>query len=160
MQSRDAANKIISQYEKEYKFDPLPPMFSIMARSQYESLLPEWCRSGADKSIRLYTENGILVAEGFERVVIGDYGAYIEFRPDHMYRKNIMVKPGQEYRLRKNSIYYNNIKYEWYTVRGFDIKIYRQVERVDYADYIPGMLYISPHDLTPGRTNEPVSEGT
>lgn len=149
MHNREAVNKIIHQYELEYRFEPLPPMFSMMARSQYEAMLPKWCNDPDNKEKPLYTENSLMVAKGFERVVIGDYGAYVEFRPEHMCRKNIMVKPGQEYRLRKNSIYYNNIKYEWYTVRGCDIKIYRQVECVTYADYIPGMLYISPHDLTP-----------
>ncbi|KKN61017.1 hypothetical protein LCGC14_0526420 [marine sediment metagenome] len=53
---------------------------------------------------KFFTKSGTLLATGYERVVIGDYGAYIEFTSDQMnhsairdrFRRNA-AKPWQKY---------------------------------------------------------------
>lgn len=62
-----------------------------------------------------------------------------------MIRKNIKVKPGQEYRFSER---YSNIKYYWYCLKeAEEFKIYYQKNTVTYADYLPKMCYISPNGI-------------
>ena len=79
--------------------------------------------------------------------MIGDYGAFLEITGEQVNRDVIRVQPGQEYRLREPR-YAEHIKYIWMTVPdGSDIKIYWQQRTVEYADYKPGMYYISPFEI-------------
>ena len=42
----------------------------------------------------------------------------------------------------------NKVKYLWLTIKDNScIKIYYQKKSVDYADYKPGMLYVSVHEV-------------
>ena len=86
--------------------------------------------------------NDVLFAKDYIRVVVGDYGAYVEIEPKDLLVK-IDIAKGQEWRLdkvflEKRSI---NIKYEWYDYLGK--KVYLQKDTVKYADYKPGYYYIS-----------------
>lgn len=103
-----------------------------------------------------YTIKGTYIAKGYVRVVYGDHGPYIEFLPKHI--KGIMVKKFNK-PLPKDSYY------EWLTILdGSQIKIYdqkrdvknlpyapqgghREYRKEGYADYKPGMIYISPYEL-------------
>lgn len=41
------------------------------------------------------------------------------------------------------------VKYIWLTVKGApEVKIYLQRRTVSYADYVPGMYYISPNQIS------------
>lgn len=96
-------------------------------------------------NIDIYDANGTLICCGYNRIVIGDYGAFIEILPEQACKDNYIVQPGQEYRI-NNPKYSNNVKYNWLTIEDSDIKIYEQKKGVSYADYKPGMYYISPHE--------------
>ena len=97
-----------------------------------------------DLNCKLYY-NGIHVSNGYNRIVIGDYGAYIEISPELMIKDNICLKPGQEYRLTER---YKNVKYYWYCLKeDLNFKIYYQRHTVAYADYLPKMCYISPDNI-------------
>jgi hypothetical protein len=89
--------------------------------------------------------DGMVFANGYERVVVGDYGAYIEISPTQVIQSAIMVAPGQEYRLTEK---FKNCKYTWLTDKGGKkAKIYLQRGLVTYADYKIGMYYVSPEDV-------------
>jgi len=86
---------------------------------------------------------GTTIATGYNRVVIGDYGAYIEIRPEQMILENIcQLIPGKPKRA---------VKYIWMklkkSVYGKNVKIYFQKGFVSYADYLPGMYYVAPEDV-------------
>jgi hypothetical protein len=73
---------------------------------------------------------------GFERVVIGAHGPYIEFDESQCLIP-LVVKEGQEWREEGSP------KYIWLYPVGFpDIKIYKQVRPVKYASYVVGKYYI------------------
>lgn len=132
--------KVISFIEKiakEYGYKPLPEEKSRLARDWYKKHLPD-----LEFAEPIYTSSGKLIATCFERIVIGDYGAYIEFSKEHI-MLDLVIKKGQEFRHNDNF----KGKYLWYTSEDDDCKIYFQLRKVAYADYKPGMYYISPYEV-------------
>jgi len=89
------------------------------------------------------TESGLVVAKGYERIVIGKRGPYIEFHPDQIEGENLHIPDDQTYRLENSSVYY----IEYRTKDASNVKIYFQLKIVDYADYKIDFLYASPFDL-------------
>lgn len=101
----------------------------------------------------LYSPNGILIASAYKRVVIGDFGAYIEIDPTMVIKENLIVKEGQEFRI-GDPKYKDIVKYNWLTVIGDkNVKVYYQKRTVLYADYKVGMIYISPYEVKLGEIN-------
>lgn len=135
----------IEELVSQYKYKPLNKELSAKQRQLYLAELPSYFAVEGNLNCKLYDTYNNLVAYGYSRIVIGDYGAYIEIPLDKMILENLIVKPGEEYRFNKN---YTNVKYHWYCLRNNqDIKIYYQKHTVPYADYKPEMFYISPYEL-------------
>lgn len=129
---------------KTYKYKALPPIFRDEAVQFYKDNLPsEFSIEGDD--MPLFSPEGLKLCSRYNRVVVGDYGAYVEILPEDIEHSNIRVKEGQEYR--DFDPRYSNSKYSWLTTKdNSDIKVYFQKKEVDYADYVPGRYYISPYD--------------
>jgi len=91
-------------------------------------------------SHRVHAKSGSVVAKDYTRVVVGDYGAYIEMSPQQVLTENLREKfPGKRR---------EGIKYIWLVVNDHSrTKVYRQVRTVDYADYRVGMYYVSVNDV-------------
>lgn len=130
---------------EQYKYKALPPMYSEEARRFYKDNLPYgFLPSGDDQP--LFSEDGTLLCNKYNRIVIGDYGAFVEILPEDMVCENLKIKEGQEYRV-NDERYSNNVKYTWYTAKDdSDVKVYHQKKTVDYADYVPGRYYICPFE--------------
>lgn len=145
---KEQAAQLISFLKKEYHYRPVPITLEMGdVRKLYLQWLPSWCKIEGDSNTKLYTQTGLLLCNGYHRIVIGDYGAFVEITPDQIVRSHVQVKLGQEFRM--NAPQYKNCKYIWLTTKdSSNIKIYFQKHRVDYADYVPGMLYVSPYDLS------------
>ena len=114
------------------RYVPLVPELSELVRAYYKArlTLPE-----EGKEIDIYTPSGLLLATGYERIVIGDYGAYIEISHENIVKDNLQVKPGHEFRLNPDT----NAKYIWYEpIDGSDVKVYFQIRTVKYANYQKG----------------------
>lgn len=119
-------------------------------REKYRKALPDWCQVDGSATSALYTLDGTKVCAGYERIVIGDYGAFVEISPERICRNSLCCKPGQEYRL-SDERFALNVKYIWLTAKDRSgCKIYFQKKKVAYADYIPGMCYISPYEVCLG----------
>ena len=86
--------------------------------------------------IRFDTAYGLHIATGYERIVIGDRGAYVEFSPQQIVRENLH-KPVQRH------VYFT----EWRSNDESNVMVYDQRRVVKYADYKLGLYYISPSDL-------------
>ena len=71
---------------------------------------------------------GVKIASGYTRLVIGDYGAYLEISEEQIEFNNICIKNGQEWRLDKQR--YPNSKYYWYVTDNIEgaTKIYYQTQ--------------------------------
>lgn len=130
---------------EKYKYKKLNSELSKEVRDKYLINLPEIDNPGDGKKI--YSLSGTLIADGYNEIVIGDYGAFIEFDKEQAIKENIKVKKGQEYRINDPN-YNKNVKYYWLTAKDdSDVKIYYQRRTVSYADYIPGMFYVSPYEV-------------
>jgi hypothetical protein len=105
-------------------------------------ILPEFPLDG--KPVRFLTASDTIVAQGYERVVLGDRGPYVEFSDDHIILKSLHIPPDQIWRLRGDRCFY----IEYRTGDEANVKVYQQKFAVTYADYQVGMWYISPFDLT------------
>lgn len=138
---------------KNYKYRPLPTMFSDEARAFYKENVPEGlCMDGANTV--LFSPSGLKLCNGYNRIVVGDYGAYVEIMQEDMVHENIRTKPGQEYR-EEDPRYSRNVKYAWLTAKDdSDIKIYFQKKPVAYADYVPGRYYVSVYECVPSKVAE------
>lgn len=131
----------------EYKYKKLPEVLSKEVRDTYESEIPTSLDVNGDKEFEITSKEGTLISNGYERIVIGDYGAFIEFSVEQVVRKNIKIAKGQEYRI-KDEKYKNKVKYCWLTAKDNSrIKIYYQKKCVSYADYKPEMFYVCPHEI-------------
>ena len=99
------------------------------------------------------TECDLIVARGYERVVIGMRGPYVEFLDEHIIQKSLFVPGDQRWRfdhLHAGKCYY----YEFRTRDSRRVKVYLQKKPVDYADYHIGRWYISPFDLVTDQHSE------
>jgi len=81
---------------------------------------------------------GYEIAQGYNRLVVGDHGAYLEFTEDQMKSETLKTKPGQEWRNSNKFVKYLHL------ITPGGMKVYHQVGRVKYADYVPGRYYINP----------------
>ena len=134
----------------EYAYKKLPSSLSLIVRKEYGRYLPDFFLSEQNKYKPLFTRDGIQIAKKWNRIVIGDYGAFVEINPEDICKENFIVKPGEEYRT-NDSYYSNNIKYHWYIPKsGSESKLYFQQREVTYADYKSNMWYVSPYETKEG----------
>lgn len=87
------------------------------------------------EEMNLLTKGGLHVATGFKRVVIGARGPYMEFTDEQIVNEAL--------RWERAGAYYT----EYRTIDACNVKVYRQIATVEYADYKPGLWYISPFEL-------------
>ena len=140
------------QLAREYKYKPIPRTFFCDVRAEFQKALPEWCNVSGD-TISLETADGTVITNGYNRIVIGDYGAFVEFSRVQACMRRLEIKEGQMYRA-KDHRYAEHVKYLWLTADdGSDVKVYDQKRPVEYADYKPGMLYVSVYEVFPTEVN-------
>lgn len=135
--------KIEAELAEQYKYKKLSLDLSEKYRNLYKENIPPYL--SLDGGGILKTRKGTIICNSYKRIVIGDYGAFVEF-DDPNYERYI-IAPGEEYRVYDDK-YKNNVKYIWLTINGGSwVKIYFQKKTVPYADYKPGMLYVSVHEV-------------
>lgn len=131
----------------KYKYQKLPLDISKNARKHYIETIPYNLDLNGSMELKLYSKEKTLISEGYNRIVIGDYGAFIEICPFQIIEENIKVQEGQEYRINDEK-YAHTVKYFWLTTNDNSrCKIYLQNRKVSYADYKPEMFYISPFEI-------------
>ena len=165
------------ELSKIYKYKPLPPLISMIQREEYFNNLPKeflmdiekingidfFCNNFSLNNVKNITQNSFplysfvyknnkknkvnKIANGWNRIVIGDYGAFIEINDEDIIKENIIVCPGEEYRI-NDERYAQNIRYHWYIPKNsYPTKLYYQQKEVSYADYKPYKWYISPYEI-------------
>lgn len=95
-----------------------------------------------DSTKRLFSKRHELIACGYERIVIGEKGAYVEFLPSQMMSENIFIPENTKWRIRNENAYYIEFR-----SKRDNVMIYFQKKLVKYADYLLGYYYISPSEL-------------
>lgn len=137
--------KVEALLAQKYKYKPLSKDLSQKYRQYFRENIPNFLsESGGAET--LYTSCGSPICDGYDRIVVGDYGAFVEF--SSLPYRNYAIKEGQEYRV-FDERYSKNCKYIWLTINdGSDVKIYKQKKPVTYADYQPNKFYVSVHEVT------------
>jgi hypothetical protein len=90
-------------------------------------------------------DNKIMIAKGYNRIVIGGRGPYVEFNNIQISGNILVIPEDQKWRLEKS--WSSKIFYIEYRTFTNNIKVYFQKRIVDYADYKIGKFYISVFDL-------------
>lgn len=140
--------KVEALLAQKYKYKPLSKDLSQKYRQYFRENIPNFLSESGGKET-LFTLNDSPICDGYDRIVIGDYGAFIEF--SSIPYLNFAIKQGQEYRV-FDERYSKNCKYIWLTIEdGSDIKIYKQKKTVAYADYKPDKFYVSVHEVKVGE---------
>ena len=98
----------------------------------------------------LYFKDGTLFANGFERVVHGGRGDYIELTKEQI---KVPLKSHFEQNLPKE-LSDESFYYYWLEPIGREEKVYWQCNLVGYADYKRNFYYISPTLLLPFGNKE------
>lgn len=93
--------------------------------------------------LQLKTSSGNIVCNGYERIVFGGRGPYIEFTKNQIVDNAFYIPKNQLYRLSDSRIYY----IEFRSNDESNVKMYYQMREVAYADYKLGYFYISPEEL-------------
>lgn len=131
---------------QKYKYKKLSEESSIGYRKIFMDNIPQFLKVDGD-NIKIFTEMGTLLCNGYNRIVVGDYGAFLEFSEEQANIDVFFIKEGQEYRI-DDPKYSTHVKYNWYTIYdGCDVKIYHQMKTVDYADYKIDCFYVDVHEI-------------
>jgi hypothetical protein len=93
--------------------------------------------------IKLYSITGLELCNGYNRIVIGGRGPYVEFTEEQVILKSFHIPKDQLYRLTDRRVYYIEMRSR---DESF-VKMYYQLQTVAYANYKIGMFYISPYEL-------------
>lgn len=125
------------------------PRKSIIELSREVNISPSLGYLMSGDTTKLETRSGTVIASGYNRIVIGDYGAFVEFSRAQANARHLKIKEGQSYRI-EDPRYAEHVKYLWLTADdNSDVKVYDQKRLVEYADYKPGMLYVSVYEVFP-----------
>ena len=125
-------------------------MLPLFVQGRQRVKLPPSC-TAEDDQLEFCTRTGLVLARGYVRVEFGGRGPYIEFRPSQIVQESI-----------------KHVEAKWVQYSEFrstdagNVKLYFQKQTVKYANYVPGMWYISPFDLTTDKYPElvaPISAG-
>lgn len=117
---------------KDY-YEPLPEDESKIIQEYYTSLID---LPIGGSNIKILNSEDTLISNGYERIVVSDFGAFIEMHPDQIVKENIKSRwPGKpKYK----------VKYIWYhTDDKVRTKIYWQQDEVEYANYRINYYYMS-----------------
>lgn len=142
-QSLSELKALIAWAGEHWRWQPLPKK----VKDQFYALYYQHINQFYNAEHRLcMLDTGELIAKDYLRVVVGDYGAYVEFHKDQLLIVPKMV-PGQEWRVNETYLKSRNlkVKYVWLEYEG--VKVYLQRNRVAYADYRPGFYYVSVLDF-------------
>lgn len=132
---------VIDSLITTYKYKRLPYDLSLKVRDLYRKHIPPFLKEEGDNK-KLYSLSNALIANAYERIVIGDYGAYVEFTEVQANKEAFIIAPKQGYRVTDHR-YKDLVKFIWLTTEEQDIKIYYQKKPVVYADYKVGYYYVS-----------------
>lgn len=126
----------IKELTDKYKYRPLPKTVKEEAHKLYRDNL-----NGFDKK-RDTLIDGRPFCKGYERVVVGDYGAFVEVKECDLLQP-LTVPDKQKWRYDTDYLKSKDISIKYYWLVWGKHKVYHQVATVSYADYKPNFYYIS-----------------
>ena len=96
---------------------------------------------------KLFTRNNVPLTTGYNRIVYGERGAYVEFDTAHIlkFKDQTFVPQHAQWRITRK--YWKKVFYYEYRTKDSNIKLYFQRKTVSYADYVVGRWYVALKDI-------------
>lgn len=139
------ANKMMLNSKYTGNYHTLNKMESASARKYFANTFIDKYGIGLNDKFDVFLDDKNKLCSSIERVVVGDHGPYIEFKPENLLVKTECMK-GKEFK--HTDRYSEHIKYFDENPVGFPgVLLYNQQRTVTYADYKAGMYYVSPDDV-------------
>lgn len=110
--------------------------------TNYRARLKEWPIDTSCNQL-FYSTEGTEIANGYLRIVIGKRGPYVECAREQLFLHNLYIPEDCAWRVKSYSAFY----VEYRSQDDASLKVYFQKKPVNYADYRPGLYYISPFYL-------------
>lgn len=131
----------------KYHHRPIPTTPAAgNVKTYYRDKLPAWAKKKISRKYPLYTKNGEKVCERYERIVIGDYGAYVEISASHLSDNHfIYIDQNDPIDETISSRHSSHMTLALNDESSYTI--YFQVKPVPYGNFIPGRFYIDPYDV-------------
>jgi len=121
-----------------FYYKPFDPARSRLLQAYYRSQLPQKLQETGDIFFDVKNSLGTQISRGYLRVVVGDYGAFLELSHEMVCHENLRSKFARGL----------GLKYNWLVTRdAAATKVYEQLGKVKYADYKPGCFYVGPGDV-------------
>ena len=131
----------------KYHHRPIPTTPATgNVKTYYRDKLPAWAKKKISRKYPLYTKNGEKVCERYERIVIGDYGAYVEISASHL-SDNHFIYIDQNNPIDETISSRHSSHMTLALNDESSYTIYFQVKPVPYGNFIPGRFYIDPYDV-------------
>ena len=138
-------NKMMMNSSIAGRYDTLDETESALIRQYFEKEYFDKFGFSTKENVDIFIDEDKKLCSKVERVVVGDHGPYIEFKPENILVDVECVK-GKEFK--HDDKYKNTVKYFDENPVGYEgVLLYNQQKTVSYADYKAGMYYVSPYDL-------------
>lgn len=147
MRNLQRARDAIEEAVYTWKYRPLPKYRKDEFYAIYSQAL-----NGFDSPAKrpCILNDGTLVANDYLRVVVGDYGPWVEFDRSQILTP-LPLLPGHEWRLDTEYLERRGLQIKYIARHINGVMVYDQVATVKYADYQVGKIYISTLDFRPIR---------
>jgi hypothetical protein len=150
--------KFVNQIMVTYK-DSIPDEVSAEFTDIHKRLLPSWISESMldfGKKEALFDKKGVKVCNGFSKVLVTPYGAFVEITPENIDDKNVKMIPGEENKvLPENQGRYNVALYT--TQDDMSCKIGYRLTDSSKIGYLKDHYYVSVHEVVDNALLQEIS---
>lgn len=149
----EEVNTFIQDMIKKYHYRPIPATVQTgSVKSYYRDRLPAWAKIKISRKYPLKTKQGDKLCEAYEKIVVGDYGAYVEISASHLLIDQFIYIDEQDI---SENIDTRQKSYMTFVLNTDpDFKILFQVKSVAYGNFIPGRFYVNPYTVISDRPKQ------
>lgn len=147
MENKCEIENFIENLIKQYNYSPLNYEESCKVRQYYKENIPPYLSVNGGNA--LYSKKGIQICKCYNRIILTDYGAFIEIENINAFKHNYVLEFGEQWRV-YDKRYKDEIDYIWLTTYLYDdMKIYYYKRLVSYGDFRIGCYYIPVWEVYP-----------
>lgn len=136
---------LINDFNERYHGRALPQDESLYLRELvYPKAVPSWLQYEGDESQPLFTKVGTPFCSGYSRVIISDYGPYIEI-PQSLIDKSIVKRDlATETNIDMGT---SSTRVWFYASDNSRMPLFMQAKTTNLGDFIPEYFYVVPSDV-------------
>lgn len=128
----------IQNLKLSYKNKPLPEQISKKSKEFYKKCLNSYYQINGDEK-QIVTWNYIYIAKKYNKIVITDYGPFLEIKKENVFWENLMLKNQQ-----------SNTNFIFYGIENYpNFECFFTKESSNVRDFSPNCLYIPTYKVFP-----------